>query len=58
MPKIIHPGICVSVDDPLVIGRIRARPTTRYSNDIIKASFPDEVFDIPGDIPSKYFEFS
>lgn len=55
MPKIIHPGICVSVDDPLVIGRIRARPTTRYSNDIIKASFPDEVFDIPGDIPSKYF---
>lgn len=53
--KIIHPGVCISVDDPLVLGRIRATPTTRYINDIVKASFPNEVFDIPGDIPSKYF---
>jgi hypothetical protein len=53
--KIIHPGVCISVDDPLVIGRIRAHPSTRYINDIVKASFPNEEFDIPGDIPSKYF---
>lgn len=53
--RIIYPGVCVSVDDPLVLGRIRAFPTTRYVNDIIKANFPNEVFDIPGDIPSKYF---
>ena len=53
--RIIYPGVCVSVDDPLVLGRIRAFPTTRYVNDIVKANFPNEVFDIPGDIPSKYF---
>ena len=53
--RIIHPGVCIAVDDPLVLGRIRAFPSNRYINDIIKANFPNETFDIPGDIPSKYF---
>ena len=53
--RIIHPGVCIAVDDPLVLGRIRAFPSNRYINDIIKANFPNETFDITGDIPSKYF---
>lgn len=53
--RIIYPGVVLDNNDPLIIGRVRIRPTTRNFNDIIKSYYPDQSANLPDDIPKKYW---